>query len=88
MIPLIPIFPLLLLLVKMVSVFHHGTEWKKLNDLLTFCEGQLESSLQVGLQFYILTLRADRVPSMIQILSLSASAMMVLISQVNAWYAR
>ena len=57
---LIPAFPVVLLLVKFLSIFHKGDEWKKLNDLMTLCEGQLESYLQVGLQSYIICVRADR----------------------------
>ena len=87
MMALIPAFPVLLLLVKFLSIFHQGNEWKKLNDLMTLCEGQLESYLQVGLQTYIICVKADREPSMIQLLSLSASMLMILYSQSNAWYA-
>ena len=87
MIALIPAFPVLLLLVKLISIFHKGDEWKKLNDLMTLCEGQLESYLQVGLQTYIVCVRADREPSLIQLLSLSASMLMILYSQSDAWYA-
>merc|ERR1719464_2048707 len=83
----IPAFPILLLVVKFISIFHNGSEWKKLNDLMTLCEGQLESYLQVGLQTYIICVRADRDPSLIQLLSLSASMLMILYSQANAWYA-
>jgi hypothetical protein len=57
---LIPSFPILLLVVKFVSIFHNGSEWKKLDDLMTLCEGQLESYLQAGLQTYIICVRADR----------------------------
>ena len=60
MMALIPAFPVLLLLVKFISIFHKGDEWKKLNDLMTLCEGQLEAYLQVGLQTYIICVRADR----------------------------
>ena len=57
---LIPSFPVLLLVVKFISIFHNGVEWKKLDDLMTLCEGQLESYLQLGLQTYIICVRADR----------------------------
>ena len=60
MMALIPAFPVLLLLVKFLSIFHKGDEWKKLDDLMSLCEGQLESYLQVGLQSYIICVRADR----------------------------
>ena len=60
MMAFIPAFPVLLLLVKFLSIFHQGNEWKKLNDLMTLCEGQLESYLQLGLQSYIICVIADR----------------------------
>ena len=84
---LIPAFPVVLLIVKFLSIFHNGDEWKKLNDFMTLCEGQVESYLQVGLQSYIICVRADRQPSLIQSLSLSASILMILYSQAKAWYA-
>ena len=67
MLPLIVIYPFLLILVKFTSIFHHGLQWKKLDQFMTLCEGQLEGYLQVILQMYIVCRRADRVPSIVQI---------------------
>ena len=64
--PLIVAYPFLLMLVKFVSIFHHGPQWKRLDQFMTLCEGQLEGYLQVILQTYIVCRRADRVPSLIQ----------------------
>ena len=66
LLPLIVAYPFLLMLVKFVSIFHHGLQWKRLDQFMTLCEGQLEGYLQVILQTYIVCRRADRVPSLIQ----------------------
>ena len=73
MLPLIIAYPFLLILVKFISIFHHGLQWKKLDQFMTLCEGQLEGYLQVILQTYIICRRADRVPSLIQISGSSKS---------------
>ena len=73
MLPLIVAYPFLLILVKFTSIFHHGLQWKKLDQFMTLCEGQLEGYLQVILQTYIVCRRADRVPSLIQISGSSMS---------------
>merc|ERR1712129_160363 len=67
MLPVIPAFPMILLSIKFVSIFNHGSEWKKINDVVSMFEGQVEAYLQVGLQCYIILQRPDRVPSSIQI---------------------
>ena len=38
---LIPLFPVLLLLVKFVAIFHQRKEWKKLSNMMTLCEGSV-----------------------------------------------
>ena len=50
MLPLIIAYPILLMIVKFVSIFHHETEWKKLDSFMTLFEGQIEGYLQVTLQ--------------------------------------
>ena len=60
MLPVIPVFPILLLTIKFVSIFNHGSEWKKISDVVTMFEGQVEAYLQVGLQCYIILTRPDR----------------------------
>ena len=66
LLPLIVVYPFLLILVKFISIFHHGQQWKRLDQYMTLFEGQLEGYLQVILQTYIICRRADRVPSLIQ----------------------
>ena len=60
MLPVIPVFPIMLLSIKFVSIFNHGSEWKKINDIVSMFEGQVEAYLQVGLQSYIILTRPDR----------------------------
>ena len=50
MLPLIIAYPILLMIVKFLSIFHHGTEWRKLDSFMTLFEGQIEGYLQVTLQ--------------------------------------
>ena len=64
LIPLIPLFPFILLLVKFVAIFNDGPELTRLKTMVSLCEGQIESFLQLGLQLYIILHRADRRPSM------------------------
>ena len=66
LLPLIVVYPFLLILVKFISIFHHGQQWKRLDQYMTLFEGQLEGYLQVILQTYIICRRADRIPSLIQ----------------------
>ena len=85
---LIPLFPFLFILVKLVSIVHHGEKWKKLDELFTLCEGQIESSLQTALQTYIIFYRFDRPPSMIQMMTLPFSVLMLMKGQIEYWYKR
>ena len=82
------LFPLLLISVKILCLFHNGAELTRLNNILTFAEGQIESFCQLGLQIYIIFSRADRQPSLIQIITLPASALMLVRVQVNSFYAK
>ena len=82
------LFPLLLISVKIICLFHNGAELTRLNNVLTFAEGQFESFCQLGLQLYIIFSRADRQPSLIQMITLPASALMLVRVQVNSFYAK
>ena len=70
-------FPVLLLTVKAVGLFNSGENWQMLAAGLTQCEGFFESSCQAVLQLYILFTRADRKPSTLQILTISASFLLL-----------
>ena len=63
LIPLIPLFPFILLLVKFVAIFNDGPQLTHLKTMVSLCEGQIESFLQLGLQVYIILYRSDRRPS-------------------------
>ena len=84
----IPIFPIVLILVKAVSIFHHGKEWKQLKAIFTYYEGQFESFFGFGLQTYILLERADRQPSMIQKVSILASLLMMVVSAQSVHFTK
>ena len=62
-IPLIPLFPFILLLVKFLAIFNEGPQMTRIKNLVSLCEGQVESMFQLGLQVFIILYRADRKPS-------------------------
>ena len=53
---LIPTFPIVFILVKIISLFHHQEEWMKLNNLVTFCQAKFGSFRQLGLQIFVIFL--------------------------------
>ena len=63
LIPLIPAFPIILSLVKFLAIFNQGVQMNQLKTIVSLCEGQVESFLQLGLQIYIILERLDRKPS-------------------------
>ena len=62
-IPLIPLFPFILILVKFLAIFNEGPQMTRIKNLVSLCEGQVESMFQLGLQVFIILYRADRKPS-------------------------
>ena len=77
MLPCLILFPLLLILVKLVCLINPGPEWKSVNTRITGMEGSLESAFQTILTLFIIFSRADRQPSSVQIASLMASFAML-----------
>ena len=63
LLPLIPSFPIILLVVKFLAIFYQGTQMNRLKNFVSLCQGQIESTLQLGLQLYIILERSDREPS-------------------------
>jgi hypothetical protein len=67
LIPIIPllavIFPFILILVKFLAIFNEGPQMTRLKNIVSLCEGQIESMFQLGLQVFIILYRADRKPS-------------------------
>ena len=73
-------FPLLVLGVKFASLFNPGDEMKKLTGRVNELEGTYESTLQFGLQLFIMLSRKDRMLSHLQwttISTLTTSFLMV-----------
>ena len=70
---LVPFFSLEVFLLKFLVLITNGPELKKVNYLMTACEGIFESQFQCVLQLYIIFTRADRIPSTTQLLTLSSS---------------
>jgi hypothetical protein len=59
-------WPFLLILSKLVAIFHHGKEFKKMCNVLSVFEGQYEAGPQLCLQIFIIFSRGDRSPSGVQ----------------------
>ena len=58
-----PFFPFFLILVKFLAIFNEGPQMTRLKNIVSLCEGQVESMFQLGLQVFIILYRADRKPS-------------------------
>ena len=80
-------FPLTLFIVKIISIFQFGEEWKRVATLVTACESQVESLLQAGLQFYIISIRPDRKASVIQKMAIYGSFVMIGFGKAKAVFA-
>ena len=81
-------FPLTLLLTKIYNLFQFGEEWNRVGSLLTQCEGQVETVLQAGLQFYIILSRPDREASVFQEMAAYGSFVMIGFGQAKAAFAK
>ena len=75
--PCLIIFPVVLIIVKVVCLINPGPEWKRTNTRITGIEGSWESKCQTILTLFIIFTRADRQPSSVQIASLVASLAMI-----------
>ena len=71
--PLGPLFPLFVVMLKGVALFSTGSELKKLITEVTAMEGIWESTLQFLLSLFIIITRPDRRPSWIQLATLATS---------------
>ena len=72
-----PLFPLLVLVLKVVAMTRPGPEIKKLSDKVVIIEGVWESTLQLLLNLFIIFTRADRSPSTIQLASTFTSLLLI-----------
>ena len=71
------LFPVLLVVVKIITLVNPGSEWEKVVNSITAIEGRWESSFQLILTLFIILSRADRTPSSQQYASLVASLLMI-----------
>ena len=69
-------------------IFNDGTELKKLGQVLTFSEGQMESFFSLGLQLIAIARSPYRFPSNFQFFALSTSTVMLLTVQVNTYFSK
>ena len=63
---LAPFFPLVLLLVKLGSLFNNGEEWQKLDKALTMIGNDVVRFAQLVLQLYVIFTKATRWPTLVQ----------------------
>ena len=77
------LFPVMMVLVKVFSLFNPGSEMEKLTDQITGMEGSFESTFQFLLTVFIILSRGDRSPSNAQLASLLASLVMLVKFQIE-----
>ena len=77
LLPTMLIFPVVLVLVKLVGLVNPGPEWRRMAIWLTSMEGAWESSMQLLVTLFIIFSRADRRPAWWQVASLVASMVLV-----------
>ena len=77
------LFPVMMVAVKVFSLFNPGSEMEKLTDQMTGMEGSFESTFQFLLTLFIILSRGDRSPSNAQLASLLASLVMLLKFQIQ-----
>merc|ERR550532_1936356 len=61
------VFPLTLVFFKAALVLNPSPRMMGMNIRMTACEATLESLLQLSLQLYIIFLRSDTMPSLLQV---------------------
>merc|ERR1712226_1048079 len=66
-------FPFFVLTVKTIGLLNPGRNWKILARRCAFAEGVWESRFQLLLQLFIIFTRADRAPSLVQMLAMASS---------------
>ena len=82
------ILPFVQITVKIMLIFNDGTELKKVGEVLTFSEGQMESFFSLGLQLIAIARNSNRFPSNFQFFALSTSTVMLLTVQVNTYFSK
>ena len=72
-----PFFPLIVIGTKLLGLVNPGPEMRKLLTRVNMIEGRGESTMQFGLQLFILMSREDRMPSSLQWATIFASFLML-----------
>jgi len=80
-------FPILLILVKFIAIFHTGKEFKKLVLCMSSIEGTFEAGPQLCVQIFIIFSRGDRQPNFMQWFSLFTSLITVNLPQIEKFNA-
>ena len=78
-------FPFQLLIVNIVALINGGTQWTTLTAKYSIAEGLYDASIQFCLQLFIIFTRGDRLPSVIQYLSLTGSMLMLSVPRIEAF---
>ena len=78
-------FPLQLLIVNIVALFNGGTQWTTLTAKYSIAEGLYDASIQFCVQLFIIFTMGDRLPSVIQYLSLTGSILMLSVPRIEAF---
>ena len=73
----IPLFPIIVIGTKTARLLNDGPEMKKLAARVVDREGRFESTLQFGLQLFIVLSRKDRLPSTLQWVTIATSFVML-----------
>eukprot|EP00092_Neocalanus_flemingeri_P010406 GFUD01011216.1.p1 GENE.GFUD01011216.1~~GFUD01011216.1.p1 ORF type:complete len:524 (+),score=119.10 GFUD01011216.1:163-1734(+) len=77
-------FPFQLLAVNLVALLNNGDQWTLLTTKYSIAEGLYDASLQFCVQLFIVFTMADRIPSIIQYLSLFGSIVMLAYTRIEA----
>ena len=78
-----PFFPLVLVAMKILVLFNPGPNWKIFADRFGLLEGRLGCQYQLGLQLFILFIRADRSPSIVQLMTIATSLLMMAKAEID-----
>lgn len=85
MVPCGSLFPLILVGVHLCALLNAGPEMEKLTSWVTRLEGSWESTFQFLLAVFIILSRSDRTPSNLQLVSLAASLISVIKTQIEGY---
>ena len=70
---------------NIVALFNGGTQWTTLTAKYSIAEGLYDASIQFCVQLFIIFTMGDRLPSVIQYLSLTGSILMLSVPRIEAF---